>query len=1427
MRVIIDMGGDPRDTDVLTMAPAATLGDLIHDASGQSLAADERIWVDDEEHVGGDALTDCRLMEGSVLARDPLHPTEPIKGWTAALAAGSVSNGVVAVPRSRALIVGRSPSADLTLEPLSASWSHFTVEREGDNVRVKDTNSTNGTFVNGVKVEDGGVLVEGVATILAGGVAVVLRPDLHETAAPRPGTLHNVTAAGTVPFNRPPRPGQPPALERIIPPERKEIAPASKFQVITILGPLVLAVAMVVMMGDMRYAAVSALSPLLGVGTWFEQKRRRAKDAADEQVRFQKALVTLRDDIDRSGAIERERLDQRIPDPASLSRRALIPTVQLWQRRWPCPDFLALNAGVGDVPWTPPVDTGSGRPDDAIKKVIDATVLASAPLEVDLNDAGVVGIVGDRARALALARSLLLQAAVHCGPADLTVGVFCDHGRDDEWSWATWLPHTRRLGDGSGDRWLSADRRRSVDMLRGLRETIDSHPTPCVLLVIDSDVLTEGRDAPARLLLGHGRAVRDAVRNDPVTQVSGIVIAAAEEQLPASCTVIVHANADAAGTLTRPGDLTHIDDVVLAGVDLHAARDTAVALARFDDPELVVPGAALPSLVRLPPLLGAEPLTSDDIAHMWANAKGIAGPIGMGEKGTFSLDLVRDGPHGLVGGTTGSGKSEFLRSLVAGLAAHNDPTRLNFILIDFKGGAAFKECERLPHTIGTVSNLDAQLADRAIRALEAEMDYRQRAFAAAGNGGVDNIDAYWATKPAEPMPRLLLVIDEFAMLAKDYPDVLTSLVSVGAVGRTLGVHMILATQRPAGVVNDDILANTNLRVALRVQSTDDSVNVIGVPTASAIGRTQMGRAFVKLGQDDITPVQTALITGHADSVGQRPVECRPVVFGPPPPPPPKPKPTGTGTDLDALIDTIRQAADEQHIAQPRKVWPEPLGERVDLAGFGQTPDDLGQPPIPVVGGLDANALTIGLSDDPDRQRQIAGGWDLNHGNLLLIGIPGSGTSTALASVALTAAQAWGPDELDILTLDMGPGDLAPLADLPHSIGYAGSGTTNKERQLRLLAFLRDELDRRRAEMSASHKKLIVLIDGLATLRDEYQDFRDAEALDGMYRAWADGPENGMWFAASTTRAKAIPPAIDEVTTQKWLFRLSDPYDYSSLGLKLTDIPPQVPGRCVLAETHLQTHIATPAEGLAQAAHTVAVQWGEPPAKHSVVRELPSLIPVADLGVVPQLDREPWRIPIGIQETDLQPAFLELYENEHALVAGPARSGRSTVLLAIAEVLRTAPQHVDIWAICTRRSLLADASFDAMAIGNDEAGSLLASAQLHTGPLVVLIDDAEKVDDDTDAIADLIAANQPDVHIIAAGRAEDLRSVYSGWTANIRKSHTGILLHPNPDYDGDLLSTVIPRTPPVALGQARGYLCVSGVSTFVQCLTPSDMVTGER
>lgn len=1405
MRLLIELD-DRRDAvEVDGWSGASSLGDLVSAAIGLTLEPGTTLAVDGHRTSVDTPLRDLVLLEGSRIGRTPEERPLGTDGWTVTLAGGLEAGLVVPVPRGRKLVVGRAPQADVVLPTESASWEHCTVEREDDGVRVRDAGSTNGTVIAGERIDAEGVLLTGTTSVIVGGAVLLVRPALDEVPVPAAGSMANLTPAATAPFNRPPRAGRTSDAETVVPPGRKDVPPASKFSWITVAAPLVLAGAMVLLLGDARFALFALLSPVTAIGMWFEQKHRRAKNLKEEDTRFAEAVESFRGEISEAAAVEAARRQELVPDPATVVRRAELPTTLLWQRRSDDEDFLSLHAGTGDAPWRPEVDqrAATAKLEDEAKAAIADSRLTAAPVVADLSDAGVVGIVGDRQGALALARSLLTQATVHCGPADLTVGVFCDAGRADDWGWASWLPHARVAGSSTGARWMSAQRDQSAAMLRGLRESIDELPTPNLLVVVDSEVLTEGRDAPARNLLGQGRTVpgQSLRPGERPRRVSGIVIATNEQQLPAACTSIITVGADAAATVYRPEDRTRVEDVVLAGLSVETAERSARSVAHFDDPELLVPGASLPALVRLPELL-----SGDGIRTAWDMRTGFSTPIGSSESGVLEIDLVRDGPHGLVGGTTGSGKSEFLRSLVAGLAARNDPTRLNFLLVDFKGGAAFAACERLPHTIGTISNLDEQLADRAIRALEAELERRQRVFAAAG-ADIDNLDAYLATKPVEPMPRLLLVVDEFAMLAKDFPDVLTSLVSIAAVGRTLGVHMILATQRPAGVVSEDILANTNMRVALRVQSREDSTNVIGVPAAAGIGRQQTGRAYVKLGQDDITPVQTALVTGRArDERAEQPVSVRPTdVFGVPAPMP-APAPTASDvTDLDQLIEAIGQANTAAGYAPPRPIWPEALGDRVELAAL--TAPGPGTAPRP-------GTVPVALADDPDHQRQVTTGWDLDEGNLMLMGIPGSGTSTALATIALQLAAASSPDELDLLVLDMGPGDLAPLAQLPHTTAYVGSGAGAGELQTRFLRHLRVELERRRA--APGGRRAVVLIDGLAALRDEYQDFEGQQLLDALYRVYAEGPALGISFAVSTTRAKAVPSAMDEVTTQKWMFRLADPYDYASIGVRPKDVPPPVPGRFIDSTMRLQSHVATPDVPLAEAVTRIAETRPGSSRKASAVGRLPDAVLVDELGAGGVFAGEPWRIPIGIAEDDLQPASVEVYDGEHVLIAGPARSGKSSVLLAVAELARTAEGvRPAVWAICDRRSPLASGSFDRIAVGPDEVPALLAGLRLERGPVLLLIDDAERFEDGDQAIATLLTTERPGLCVVAAGRSADLRSLYSHWTRSVRKSRCGVLLQPDVDYDGELLGVTLPRRAPVALTVGRGYAASGGTVRLVQ------------
>ena len=1435
MKILVDLHGFTRTFELDHWQENTTLSDLILAAGGPYIAPDDPLYLDSQPLQGASQLGSVALLEGSVISQRPLPMARPIRGWNLTLAGGTRAGAIVPLAKGRPLIVGRSPQADIVLPTESASWEHCRIERTEEGVKITDAGSTNGTFVNGIKVPEEGTETDEFAVIYTGGAVLLLRPQLAETPAPKPGMLPNLTPAYTAPYNRPPRVALMPAPDTVKIPKRKNVSKPSRFSIATVLAPLIFAGAMVAMMREIRYALFAILSPIAALGMWLEQKWRFKKETREEEERFKQELDKTKEKFKNIYNHERMRLQELAPDPVSVMRRIELPSVELWQRRFKAADFMALHVGYGNYSWVPTNDlTSSQEPEKEIQELLDSSMLMGAPMIADLTDSGVIGIVGNREGALALARSLLMQSVTHCGPADLTLGVFFDQGKEEEWAWTSWLPHTRQSGSAAGGRWISHNYEQSTAMLKNLQQSIDGLLSPGLMLVIDSEVLTEGHDAPARKLLSHGRGSdpnRASSREKNLHKVYGIVIATSEEQLPASCTVVVDVGEDAAATFFEPEKRRTVEDVIIGGIDLEYAVQRAHLLAEFEDPELVIPGAGLPSLVRLPEITGVgTPPTAQKIISTWQKSKGYSTEIGVGDQGVYTLDLVKDGPHGLVGGTTGSGKSEFLRSLVAGLATHNDPTRLNFILIDFKGGAAFKACERLPHTIGTISNLDEQLANRALISLEAEMERRQRLFAAAGEG-VDNITEYLATNPPEPMPRLLLVIDEFAMLAKDFPDVLSSLVSVGAVGRTLGVHMILATQRPAGVVNNDILANTNLRVALRVQSKEDSSNVIEVPDAASIERSQMGRAYIKLGQTDITPIQTALVTGFSGVVERAPIELRSTnIFGVPEAPRALPKPKKTdANDLDNLIDAIIKAGTEQGVGQPRKVWPNALGERVPLAGFTNPDDDPETADTDTldIGAVQGTTVFFALADIPHEQRQIPQGWDMERSNLLMVGAPGSGTSTSLISLALTLCLHSHPDEFDMLILDMGAGTLAPLQNLPHVSSYVGPGEGAKERQTRFLRHLMVELDRRRSN-PFGNRRIVVLVDGFGTLKDEFSEYTGTDYLSAFYRIYSDGPALGMHIAMTSSRIKGIPSVVDDVSLQRWLFHLADPYDYSGYKIRGTDIPAPVPGRCVESSTIRQMHVATPVLGTESAVKQVQQRWGEAD-KPDVIGQLPSLVPLSTLAAQPEITHDRWVIPVGIAEHNLQPVSLELYEGEHALIGGSPRSGKSSLLQAIGDsVVRLREQHPQgvnglgtpqVWVICGRRSPLLNHPFDRIATKPEQIDVMISDAGMTTAPLLLLIDDAERIDDSKNSIKSLVEGDYPLVHVVAAGKPDEIRTMYSHWLKDVRKSRTGVLLQPNVDYDGDIFSITLPRRSPVALTTGRGYVVVGGSSVLAQAVSP--------
>ena len=1383
MRVVLQVGCAEIDVEV-SAASGATVGQMAEALGGGPVSAGTGLVVGERFLDPDDAVAACGLRQGDLvrLASGPPSTLPPAATPAAEL---RVVGGLAAggrfplVPGS--VVVGRAGEEgnDIGIDAPTVSVRHARLHvGAGGRCAVEDLGSRNGTRLDGRFAR--GVETVAPGTLLQMG-AVQARVAPIPPASDRAALGPPGARSGTAPFNRPPRRMAPTGPSPLtVPVAPAEPAPRARFSWAMLLAPLLIGAVMAVVFEPLM-AAFALFSPVMAVGTWEEDRRRVARERRRNDLLVATALATFTSDLQSAVAAEGGRRAAMLPDPAESLRRAEGPSTRLWERRAGAADALRLHLGVADLAWCPPLAEAPGTRLPEVDAALTGATLPRSPVGVDLGPGRALGVVGTRPAAMALLRSLVCQAAVHHGPADLHLALLVDDEAAAGWDWAKWLPHAAgRCAAG----------RESAEALVAARSQAAG---PLFLMVVDGDGFTEGRVAPVRDLLSSGAA-------------GAIVVATSADRLPAACTTVVELDGpDGVARVTEPATAVVVDGVLLAGVGEGEARRCARALAALDDPEAGDGSGTLPDRVPLLALLGLGALGQPTLVARWRAARpgSLAVAVGVGREGPVVLDLVADGPHALVAGTTGAGKSELLRTLVAALAATYGPEQLTFVLVDYKGGSAFADCAALPHVVGMVTDLDEHLAERALRSLEAELRHRERQLAGAGAADLDEYAALTSSTAAgEALPRLVVVIGEFATMAAELPGFVDSLVGVAQRGRSLGVHLVLATQRPSGAVSDSIRANTNLRVALRVQDGPDSTDVIGTPHAAALDRRRPGRGFVRLGHAELVGFQAALVTTVSQPDEGAAVQARPFTFAPPPGRGAGGSLDGIGvTDLVRLVHTAQAAfADGVVTVPPRRPWLDPL------------------PATLVLDALPAGAM--GMADEPDAQRQVPYRWEPAAGNLLLYGVAGSGTTTALASIALALRGAGRPVHLYVL--DFGNGALAPLAGLPEVGAVVVAG--ERERQERLVRTLRAELERRRSAVAsdrpASWPELVLLVDNLGGVCAAFDDVAGMHVRDDLQRLLADGPSLGMAMVASADRPGAVPVAMSAVVQERLVFRLADPYDDTVFGL-----PPagalRGPGRAVEASSRREVQVALPAPGgLAGLARAVAEAVPAPPPGAACppppIAVLPTAVALHEVAGAVDLTGPEWFLPVGLGDANLAPIGFRLGAGDHALVAGSARSGKSTVLCAIAALVAGGGAGAGVWAIAPRRSPLRDAAGATTLVTDPaEVAAALAEVLAAPGPQLVLVDDADTLDDPAGAFAALFDARRPDVHVVAAGRADVLRAAYGHWVAHVRRSRQGLVLRPHVDLDGDLWHTVLPRRGPARFGPGRGYLVCEGAVELVQ------------
>jgi S-DNA-T family DNA segregation ATPase FtsK/SpoIIIE len=1407
--------GTERDVAV-DAHPRHTVADLARELG---LPADGPVVLDrtGEWLEPGLALDAAGIRSGDVLRADAPHPQpHPRPGQWCLVVAGGPSAGRVVPLAEGETVIGRSPQSDVALEDPNLSRRHLRVTVTTDTVQVADEGSSNGTFVHGARVEARTTLTPGTV-IEAGDTALRLQKHTRDVV---PGLVRE----GRVHFSRPPRlrPPRIPPTHRIPAPPEEPVK--RRIPLASALVPLVAAPIVAQSAGPAGYL-VAALSPVMVGASHWEERRSGRKEYKTRLAAFNDAVRA--EAAAMAGGLQQESINSWAdhPDVAELSSRAAGPSSRLWERRVTDPDFLSLRIGWADQPsaatWTMP-DGGVRAAREAAAAVLNAhTVVPSTPVVVDLVESSVVGIAGAEERVSELARWLVAQAAVLHSPRDLVVAVAVSERGAAAWDWTAWLPHARpeavpfsahplAFGDDEARGLIASltDLMTARTEQARARSDADGGGLPCVLLVLDERVKVP-RASVAALLEG-GPAVGLRViwlgsRTDNLPGETRTIVDARQSTLTVTDVVtgrIVPEAQPDRFTLTQAGSLARS----LAGVQDATARSRGIG--------------QLPTYVSLPDLLGGDP-SADGVQAAWQRHDGsLAAPVGLSETGPFTIDMRRDGPHALLGGTTGAGKSEMLQTLVASLAAHIPPTRLTFLLVDYKGGAAFKDCVQLPHVVGFVTDLDSHLVHRALVSLNAELHRRERVLAAAGAKDLIEMER---KAPDDAPASLLLVVDEFATLAKELPEFVDGVVNVAQRGRSLGIHMLLATQRPAGAINDNIRANTNLRMALRMNDEADSQDVINAKSAAALPRSLPGRAFVRTGASELTEVQIGYAGGHSLAGGDAtPLRVNPLRRGLVE----RPQATTSEvnddddrpTDLQRVVALIGEAHAALALPEQPAPWLPPLPDVLPLAELDRADASSG--------------TTIGLLDVPARQAQEPYVVDLAaDGSLLVFGASGSGKTTLLRTLALSLAESTPADRLHIYALDFASRGLGSLESLPHC-GAVINGD-DVERAQRLFGMLERSIAERKrlfGEVGCSSleeyqrivgdaplPRVVVMLDSYGGFASVFDKIDYGARLESFSLLLSEGRPLGIHFVVTADRPTAVPLAVLSSVPARIVLRLADPDDYGMVGLdaRVARQASLAPGRGFDQRT-LELQVAlvgadpagdAQAKALASAGELLGGAVAGGPASIGTLPREVDLAPLLKLA-------SPLRPVIGIGDRELSAAPIDLQDG-HFLVAGPNRSGKSTALAAIASGLRAADPGLELYLLAPRRTpLLSLDIWTATARGAEAIDALCQEIQTavksregEDNPIVVIVDDGHELADSVaDSCLESIVRAGRDVaaYVVGASEISAAQRSYGGWIPEVRKDRHGLLLQPDPELDGDLLGARLPKGRRLAVA-GRGIL----------------------
>ncbi|MBG6056292.1 S-DNA-T family DNA segregation ATPase FtsK/SpoIIIE [Salinibacterium sp. CAN_S4] len=1365
--------------------------------------------------------------------------------------------------------LGRDSSvSDVTLNDPLVSKRHARIDVFSQAIRIVDLNSANGLEV------DGGLVTR---IDLENGATVRVGDSLLQAVIEAPAEEVAQVSSGPVAYNRSPRvesryPGKEYAGPK--PPSDRDPTP---FPWLALAIPILMGIVFVFVLRRGPEAIIFvAAAPLLMIGTWLTSRGQRKRKEKQEIKQFDDRAAHLESTLDAEVEVERRIRKQESPTTAEVYEAAMTLGPLLWTRRPEHWQFLSMHLGTGSMASRNVVILAQ---EDAAQPIYLERAeairdrhefITDVPVTENLYFSGALGISGARPAAADIARSAIVQIAGLHSPAEVVVAAIVSNAWTPEFEWLKWLPHTASPHSPIEAVHLANSQATGDALLSSIEELINSRKAKASergAALFEQSALVAGASAgdgaeiatpppsatPAILLLVSDDAPVDRARLVQLAEraadagVYPIWVSSVVADLPAVARTFVDVASD--GASARVG-LVRLGSDVMDVVTEPITRDQAMQFARrlapvVDASALLRDSSDLPRTVSMLSLLGAEIATDSSVAvGRWKENDSIhdrsGGPLKkrragklralVGQSGVdaMHLDLRTQGPHALVGGTTGSGKSEFLQAWVLGMAAEYSPDRVTFLFVDYKGGSAFADCVNLPHCVGLVTDLSPHLVRRALTSLRAELHYREHLF--NRKKAKDLLDLEKRGDPESP-PALVLVIDEFAALAGEVPEFVDGVVDIAQRGRSLGIHLIMATQRPAGVIRDNLRANTNLRIALRMADESDSMDVVGDKIAGTFDPSIPGRGIAKTGPGRLTSFQSAYAGGWTSDAAVAPsIDVAELRFGAEQPweiPGDKIEVPGAGeqgpTDQTRLVTNLIAAAASIDLPAPRRPWLDELATAFDLTRLRQRTD---------------TDIVLGVCDVPQRQRQDEVFFRPDtDGNIAIYGAGGTGKTVTLRTLAAAAGITPRGGPVDVYGLDFGTGGLKMLEALPH-VGSIVSGD-DPERVIRLMRKLKGILEdrgQRYAEVNAGsivdyrrnanapdERRILLLVDNFPAFRNDFEVGASRAVWYGVFQQLlGEGRALGMHVAITADRPGSVPSAVSSSFQRRVVHRLADDGQYM-----LLDTPADVlsatspPGRAVIdgLETQIaivggHSNVADQSKAIVSLAEAMN-RTGRKPAE-----------PVGTLATefgAEQLPKAIGGMPVlGISDDDLAPLPFDPIGT--FVLSGPPASGRTNALSWLIRSVDEAVPEVTRYYFGNPRSAVgAGPGWEATARTVEDATSLAKELAVTVadpatrGKVVIVI---EQIGDFLSSAADssmveMIKAVKRSDHFLIA------ESESGGWgsswplLAEVKGGRTGFLLQPDAMEGDTILKTTLPRIARNEFPPGRGYFIARGKATRVQ------------